>query len=147
MRHYDHPAVNARDYAGALKWSYVNAKDPERRRFYWLLERADEEDLNAAIKANVFRHMDQEYQDAVTNAKQNPTLTESRQLRASVAEVMQARRMFCQVTGFARGGPADMIAEYLSLNDDDLRQLQMRIRREQYFKRLEGIKSTSEDWL
>ena len=64
-RHFfDHPAVSAKDYSDALDLSY-KFEDPKKKLFYWLLARADGQDLGKVRGLYLFSSKPSEFQDAV----------------------------------------------------------------------------------
>lgn len=52
-RFFDHPAVSVDDYSDAL-YHFYKSEDPKNELFYWLLARADRQDLERVKKENWF---------------------------------------------------------------------------------------------
>lgn len=76
-RFFDHPAICAESYFSALLNSY-RPKDRNEKLFYWLLERADRQDLEEFEKDKCFfKRMPLEFQEAMNRALQTVG-TESR---------------------------------------------------------------------
>ena len=70
MRFFDHPAISAEVYAHALLDTH-RFGESGKMRFYWLLERADRQDLENLKKLPVFPSRDREFQELVISALQN----------------------------------------------------------------------------
>ena len=68
-RFFDHPAISAKDYSDALYNSYHNG-DQAKELFYWLLERADRQDLEAVKNDKDFLNDKSEFREAVNQALQ-----------------------------------------------------------------------------
>ena len=66
-RFFDHPAISAKDYSDALYDSYQNG-DQTKELFYWLLARADRQDLETIKSDKYFSTHELEYQQAVDHA-------------------------------------------------------------------------------
>lgn len=64
---FDHPAVSVDDYSNAL-YHFYQSKDPKNELFYWLLARADRQDLERVKKECWFLSRPSEFQDAVNHA-------------------------------------------------------------------------------
>ena len=65
-RFFDHPAISAKDYSDALYNSYEYGGQT-KELFYWLLARADRQDLEAVKKDDEFSKHEPEFQQAVND--------------------------------------------------------------------------------
>ena len=121
-QYYDHPAILPGEYTCALHNSYDRG-GPEYDYFYWLLARADHDDLGEVRNDWAFSEKP-EFRDIIEAAMLNVRPSGARhQDRLKRAKVV--REVFAKITGTSQktpGGPADIMASYL-VDDDGVEEV------------------------